>query len=114
MEREKGKWMKTAGGLGRYKYVLLVVALGALLLAWPQRTEDSGGTQVEPAVEQQGELEELETAMEDILGKISGVGRVEVMLTLQSSGRRCWPQTVPFATAAMSRRLMTMTAPQRR
>ena len=88
MEREKGKWMKPLEVLGRYKYVLLVVALGALLLAWPQRTEDSGGTQVEPAVEQQGELEELETAMEDILGKISGVGRVEVMLTLQSSGEK--------------------------
>ena len=88
MEREKGKWMKPLKVLGRYKYVLLVVALGALLLAWPQRTEDSGGTQVEPAVEQQGELEELETAMEDILGKISGVGRVEVMLTLQSSGEK--------------------------
>ena len=88
MEREKGKWMKPLEVLGRYKYVLLVVALGALLLAWPQRTEDSGGTQVEPAVEQQGELEELETAMEDILGKISGVGRVDVMLTLQSSGEK--------------------------
>ena len=42
MEREKGKWMKPLEVLGRYKYVLLVVALGALLLAWPQR--HTGGT----------------------------------------------------------------------
>ena len=35
MEREKGKWMKPLEVLGRYKYVLLVVALGALLLGAP-------------------------------------------------------------------------------
>ena len=89
MEREKGKWMKPLEVLGRYKYVLLVVALGALLLAWPQRTADSGPTtDPEPAAETQNDLAQLETDMEEILSKISGVGRVEVMLTLQSGSEK--------------------------
>lgn len=91
MERETGKWMKPLEVLGRYKYVLMVVALGALLLAWPQRTKDSGGISAAQETQEQSqreELAELETAMEEILGKISGVGRVEVMLTLQSGSEK--------------------------
>ena len=83
--------MKPLEVLGRYKYVLMVVALGALLLAWPQRTKDSGGISAAQETQEQSqreELAELETAMEEILGKISGVGRVEVMLTLQSGSEK--------------------------
>lgn len=88
MDREEGKRKLTnpLEVLGRYKYVLLVVLLGALLLLWPggrgaaDRT-DSGSRQI-PAGSMP--LGETERAMEVILEKISGVGRVDVMLTLQS------------------------------
>ena len=88
MDREEGKRKLTnpLEVLGRYKYVLLVVLLGALLLLWPggrgaaDRT-DSGSRQI-PAGSMP--LGETERAMEVILEKISGVGRGDVMLTLQS------------------------------
>ena len=83
--RETGKRVKPLEILGRYKYVLLVAALGALLLAWPQGRE-SGEAAALPEKEDTaaGDLAAVETAMEEILGKISGVGKVDVMLTLQS------------------------------
>ena len=93
MDREdaKRKLTKPLELLGRYKYVLLVVALGAALLAWP----GTGGAGASPAPETTPEtgpaagredLAETERAMEEILCKISGVGMVDVMLTLHSGG----------------------------
>lgn len=73
--------------LARYKYVLAVVALGALLLMWPGG-RDAGEGGASGADRSEAELPaavgETEAAMEEILGRIQGVGRVEVMLTLQS------------------------------
>ena len=84
MDRDEGarRPMKPLAVLGRYKYVLLVAALGAALLLWPTA---AGTAAEEPqAAPQTSELRATEEAMEEILSKISGVGRVDVMLTLQS------------------------------
>ncbi len=70
--------------LNRYKYVLLIGALGAALLLWPGKSEASksdGGTvsaisTAAPA--------DLENAMEEILERMDGVGQADVLLTLQS------------------------------
>lgn len=71
----------------RYKYVALVVLIGAGLLLWPSGSSspaDTGGSsRVEPAGEQ-----DLQAQMEDILGTVSGVGQVKVLLTLDSDGER--------------------------
>ena len=85
-EERKRKRGNPLALLDRYKYVLLVAALGALLLAWPTK-EASGETAVPaaPAGGEGGSLAETERALAEILGKMEGVGRVEVMLTLQSS-----------------------------
>ncbi len=95
MDREdaKRKLTKPLEILGRYKYVLLVVALGAALLAWPG-SRKPGGSSPGSALPEAGSavpagrenLADTERAMEEILGKISGVGRVDVMLTLHSGG----------------------------
>lgn len=88
-DERKGKLKKPLEVLLRYKYVLVVVALGAALLLWPaaEKTSNgaaqSGGAPVQEAGGQSA-LREMESDMESILGKISGVGRVDVMLTLQS------------------------------
>lgn len=92
MERDEGKrkLVKPLAVLGRYKYVLLVAALGAVLLLWPEAKDtaaavgESAQTAQVTAAAGESAARELEEAMEDILGKISGVGRVDVMLTLQS------------------------------
>lgn len=97
MANEEGKRKLTGplAVLGKYKYVLLVAVLGAILLLWPM--ERKTGTAAIPegggAPSSAGEdLENTEKAMEDILSKISGVGKVDVMLTLHSGGERVLAQ----------------------
>lgn len=77
-ERMK-KW--SIGNLWKkYKYVGLVVLAGIVLMVVPAGTsapdpqKDSGGFS----------LEDTERRMEELLGRMDGVGRVQVMLTLRS------------------------------
>lgn len=95
MAKEEGKRKLTAplAVLGKYKYVLLVAALGALLLLWPMERGDGGADPAAAGPTAAGtDLAQTEKAMADILGKIDGVGRVEVMLTLHSGGERVLAQ----------------------
>lgn len=90
-EEEKGKLPKPLAALLRYKYALLVAAAGVALLLWPESPAASLGGGQEAAQTSAGAEDaarEMEEAMEDILEKIQGVGRVDVMLTLQSGGER--------------------------
>lgn len=90
-EEEKGKLPKPLAALLRYKYALLVAAAGVALLLWPESPAASLGGGQEAAQTSDGAEDaarEMEEAMEDILEKIQGVGRVDVMLTLQSGGER--------------------------
>lgn len=77
--------MKTEGVRklwNRYKFVGLVILLGAGLLLWPE-----SGTQ--RTVQQKPEIQrDLEAEMEEILSAMSGVGQVKVLLTLDSDGER--------------------------
>ena len=81
----KRKLMAPLAVLSKYKYVLLVAAIGAVLLLWPgaKTEEKSPPAEDGPSISTE-DLDKTEAAMEEILGKISGVGRVDVMLTLQS------------------------------
>ena len=94
MAKEEGKRKLTnpLAVLGKYKYVLLVAALGGLLLLWPMERKDGAAAPAgaEPAAGT--DLAQTEKSMADILGKIEGVGRVEVMLTLHSGGERVLAQ----------------------
>jgi len=70
----------------RYKYVTLVVLIGAALLLLPE------GGKTEQAAQQtetlSAEKQDLQKEMEQILGNISGVGQVQVLLTVDSDGER--------------------------
>ena len=95
MAKEEGKRKLTnpLAVLGKYKYVLLVAVLGGLLLLWPMERKADGAVPAEAAPAYGGtDLEKTEKAMEEILGKISGVGKVDVMLTLHSGGERVLAQ----------------------
>ena len=88
-EEEKGKLPKPLAALLRYKYVLLVPAPRVALLLWPESPSASLGGSAQESAQTAGAeeaLREMESAMEDILEKIQGVGQVDVMLTLQSGG----------------------------
>lgn len=89
MAREvEGK--RTAPGilalLAKYKYVLIVLLAGVVCLAWP--SGDRGAAPAaesitpDPEVSQRQELAQLQQEMEDILGKMQGVGELRLMLTL--------------------------------
>ena len=94
MAKEEGKRKLTnpLAVLGKYKYVLLVAVLGGLLLLWPMERKDGAAAPAgaEPAAGT--DLAQTEKSMADSLGKIEGVGRVEVMLTLHSGGERVLAQ----------------------
>ena len=61
----------------KYQYVLLVVLVGVVLMLIPQNPRESQTvTQTEEVVEA-----DLQMQLAAILGQISGVGKVEVMLT---------------------------------
>lgn len=93
------KWpeplQKWKGALGKYQGVLLVIAVGVLLLLLPT----GGGTSSQPeqpeaAAESSFDLEEFEQRLEDTLSEIQGAGRVQVVLTLDSSSRQILAQDV--------------------
>ena len=65
----------------KYKYVLLVVALGLVLMLWPSKKETKPATQAQPQPVQQISITD-ELCI--ILSQIRGVGRVRVMVTEQS------------------------------
>jgi len=70
----------------RWKYAVLVVAAGAVLLLLP-----SGGKQSAAAIPDenvQDTVQETETRMETILAKIDGVGELHLMLTADTGTSR--------------------------
>ena len=82
--------MKTEGVRKRwetYKYVAAVVLVGVVLLVWPSGEKKAAAETAlhgrQTAVER-----ELERDLEEILSKMSGVGQVRVLLTLETDGRQ--------------------------
>ena len=66
----------------KYKFVALVALAGIVLLLWPSGREETAERASPQAVSAvQAELQE---EMEDILGRIQGVGEVRVLLTVDS------------------------------
>lgn len=87
MANDEGKRKLTSlpAALGKYKYVLLAAAAGVVLLLWPgPKSEAADAAPESPPSTVREELQKTEAAMEEILGEIRGVGRVDVMLTLHS------------------------------
>ncbi|HIX31489.1 MAG TPA: hypothetical protein H9682_05070 [Firmicutes bacterium] len=75
---------------GKYKFVLLMVAVGVLLMMLPSVGGEKGQEAVSPttAAGAQGySLERTQEEMERIVSSIDGVGRAEIMLTVSSGGR---------------------------
>ena len=85
---------KALESFGKYKYVLLVALVGAVLLLWPtgKEPETSGpGAQTREG----GDLfrvEELEEKLEKALSRVEGAGQVTVVLTLEESARQVLAQ----------------------
>ena len=63
----------------KYKYVLLVIIIGVILMFLPVGEKKQENRIVAPSTV--NEQSNTETQLEEILSKVSGAGRVEVMLT---------------------------------
>lgn len=82
--REKGKEL-----FGRYKFVLLVVLAGVLLLAWPEGGESPPAAAISPVpAAEDFSVAALEEKLSETLSKVQGAGEVTVMLTVQGGSRR--------------------------
>ena len=69
--------------LDKYKYILLVLLVGLILLLWPQEEK------CEPAVAATTSWEEpaaLERRLEALLSVMDGVGETKVLLTVENDG----------------------------
>lgn len=91
------KWpeltLKWKGALGKYKYVLLVIALGAVLLLLPTGSGGVEQTVTEASTQAGGfDLEQFEEKLEQALSQIDGAGRARVVLTLDSGSRQVLAQ----------------------
>ena len=71
--------------LNQYKYVLIVIAAGIILLLWPtgerERNTETGGT---AGVRETFDLDALEEKLSKTLSKVEGAGEVTVTLTVKS------------------------------
>ena len=88
-----GVWGRVLRALfDRYKFVLLVIQAGVILLLLPSlgggTGEEGGGETVETVRTDGFGTEELERKMEEALSRIEGVGEVRVLLTVDSDGER--------------------------
>lgn len=89
MERGKKLW----NSLGRYKYVLLVMAAGALLLLLPSGERSKAEPEpVTANAEEDFSVEALEEKLEAALSRVEGAGDVKVVLTVRSGMRRVLAQ----------------------
>ena len=87
---------KAAELFQKYKYVLLVIAAGIVLLLLPLGGEEnptSGGTERQ---DENGEetfrVEEMERRLEEALSRVDGAGEVTVVLTVKSGARQILAQ----------------------
>ena len=80
----KGKWSEL---WKRYKYVALVVLAGILLMLLPTGAAAKERTGETKTGQEEFDLEKTEQRMAELLKSIHGVGKVRLMLTLQSGTR---------------------------
>ena len=69
--------------LDRYKYVLIVIAAGIILLLWPTG-ERNDGTAAPANVRETFDLDALEEKLSRTLSMVEGAGEVTVTLTVKS------------------------------
>ena len=81
MDQESGKQL--IGYIKKYSYIFLVALVGVFLMLVPQKQEEPRMQAV--SYSEMPAAPDLETELAEILGKISGVGKAEVLLT-EASG----------------------------
>lgn len=68
--------------LSKYRYVVLILAVGVVLMLLPTSSEDTGQTQT--TTQSQEQSADIKEQLTQLLSQIQGVGQVQVMLTVQT------------------------------
>lgn len=68
----------------KYKYLVLVVGIGLVLLMWPKNSAPDTRAENDSAEYSAFAVEEMEKRLSEALGRIEGAGRVKVLLTLKA------------------------------
>ena len=76
----------------RYRYVLLVILAGVVLLLLPEGGETAPEQNANAVHTGEFDVEEMERKLEHALSRISGAGEVTVVLTLTEGSRRILAQ----------------------
>ena len=84
-----GRWREP---LERYKYVLLVVIAGVLLMLLPAGEEETMAQTRAACPEDSFDVEAFEGRLEDTLSRIDGAGEVKVILSLRGGSRQVLAQ----------------------
>lgn len=80
-------------GWSRYKYVLLILLAGVILLAWPTKDRETGASeQTGLSVETNFQVEEMEDKLAKALSRVEGAGEVTVVLTVKEGPRQLLAQ----------------------
>lgn len=74
----------------KYRWVLLVLLAGVVLMLWPEGGSSTAAAAAADASDGSGEVAELETRIGDTLSKIDGAGKVTVVLTVREGARHVW------------------------
>ena len=75
-------------GIDKYKYILMVCLIGVILTAFPGKDNGIKESTVQTdIVSLEDGVSELESKLEQILSSVSGVGRVRVAITADTSVR---------------------------
>ena len=77
---------------GKYKYVILMIGIGVLLLLIPTSSSKESDSMGRSNVEEDFSVEALEEQLEHILSRIEGAGQVSVMLTVERGMKRIYAQ----------------------
>ena len=93
----------------KYKFVLLVVLVGVLLMVLPVSSESKETETSDLQTPRETfDLAETEQRMEAILGKIDGVGKLQLMLTLQSGTRLTLAEDTQSDSGRTTRETLTL------
>ena len=77
---------RLSAGISKFRLPLLIFAAGLLLMLLPTGKRSTQGVQTAAQAAQTQELTPSQEEMEAILFRIDGVGRVDLLLTLRTSG----------------------------
>ena len=78
--------------LEKYKYVLIVLLAGIVLMLLPDKNIKKESPQEEVVI-QQAVTEDIAQQLEEILSQVSGAGKVKVMISLERGRKRSIRQT---------------------